>query len=326
MSDPNTRRILSLDGGGAKGVFQAKFLSHFINLWGINPAEIWKYFDVICGTSVGGMQALYYATGGTPDNALNFMHESAPAIFSTSTIIPGIQATVLDKLGTMILGGSFYPPNVLIATLNSFFGTETMQDCQTNTLITSYNYDTDTPVLFSNASFPDSSGENALIADVALATSSAPLYFPQANIGGVRYIDGAMIKNNPEWLGYAVGQVVKPQANRTCVLSIGCGLGDIGFHDVPTPPPDESNMAFLFRTIGIAINGAQEVDAKQMDLVDNYSLDKIYSYRANAFFENPYNDLDNTTEDAFDYRVAKATEVFNSDISDISAFLGHLMA
>jgi predicted acylesterase/phospholipase RssA len=326
MADPNTRRILALDGGGAKGVFQAQFLSHFVNLWGINPNELWKHFDVICGTSVGGIQALYYATGGSPDDALDFMHDSSPAIFSTSTVVPGEQATILDKLSTMLLGGSFYPPDVLIATLNSFFGVQTMQDCKTNTLITSYNYDTDTPVLFSNNSFPDSQGENELLANVALATSAAPLYFPQANIGGVRYIDGAMIKNNPEWLGYALGQVVKPLANRTCVLSLGCGLGNVGFHDVPTPPPDESNMAFLFRTISIAINGGQETDAKQMDLVDNYSLDNLYAYRANAFFENPYNDLDLTTEEAFTYRTDKATEVFNGDISDISTFLGHLMA
>lgn len=326
MSDPNTRRILSLDGGGAKGIFQAKFLSQFVNLWGINPNELWKHFDVICGTSVGGIQALAYSTGVSPDEAMSFMLDSSPAIFSTSTIIPGIQATILDKLSTMILGGSFYPPNVLQATLNSFFGSKTMADCKTNTLITSYNYDTDTPVLFSNASFPDSSGETELISNIALATASAPLYFPQANIGGVRYIDGAMIKNNPEWLGYSLGQVVKPTANRTCILSIGCGLGNVGFHDVPTPPPDESNMSFLFRTISIAINGTQEVDAKQMDLVDNFSLDKVYAYRAQSVFETPYGDLDNTTTEASNYRMQKSVDLFNADISDISAFLGHLTA
>ena len=325
MSDPNTRRILSLDDGGAKGIFQAKFMSLFTQLWGINPNEIWKYFDVICGTSVGGIQALAYSTGVSPDENITFMLDSSPAIFSTSTVVPGIQATVLDKLATMILGGSFYPPDVLQATLNSFFGSKTMGDCQTNTLITSYNYDTDTPTLFSNVSFPDSSGETNLISDIALATSSAPLYFPQATVGGTRYV-GAMIKNNPEWLGYALGQVVKPLANRTCILSLGCGLGNIGFHDVPIPPPDESNMAFLFRTIGIAINGAQEVDAKQMDLVDNYSLDKIYAYRAQSVFEDPYNDLDNTTIEASNYRIQKAIDLFNSDISNISTFLGHLTA
>lgn len=326
MSDPNTRRILALDGGGAKGVFQAKFLSHFVNLWGINPNELWKHFDVICGTSVGGIQALFYATGGSPDEAVEFMLDSSPAIFSTSTIIPGVQATILDKLATMILGGSFYPSDVLISTLNSFFGTQTMGDCKTNALITSYNYDTDTPTLFSNVSFPDSSGETELISNVALATSSAPLYFPQANIGGIRYVDGAMIKNNPAWLGYSLGQIVKPTANRTCILSIGCGLGNVGFHDVPTPPPDESNMAFLFRTISISINGSQETDAKQLDLVDNYSLDKIYSYRANAVFDSPYGDLDLTTPESSTYRMQKATDLFNSDISDISTFLGHLVA
>jgi patatin-like phospholipase/acyl hydrolase len=58
VADPNTIRVLSLDGGGMRGIFEAKFMEQFVQLWGINPNEIWKYFDVICGTSVGGLQAL----------------------------------------------------------------------------------------------------------------------------------------------------------------------------------------------------------------------------------------------------------------------------
>jgi len=54
MADPNTLRILSLDGGGMKGLYSATFMKNFVQLWGIDPYEIWKYFDVITGTSVGG--------------------------------------------------------------------------------------------------------------------------------------------------------------------------------------------------------------------------------------------------------------------------------
>ena len=51
-------RILSLDGGGIRGLFSATFLEKFCNDAGINGNELWKYFDIICGTSIGGIQAI----------------------------------------------------------------------------------------------------------------------------------------------------------------------------------------------------------------------------------------------------------------------------
>lgn len=327
MADPNTIRILSLDGGGMRGIFEAKFLEQFVQLWGINPNEIWKYFDVICGTSVGGIQALGFANGLSPSDMMDFFVEDGPWIFSTSSIIPGVRATTLDKLATMILGGSFYPNDALVARLGDVFGDLTLTELKTNTLITSYNYDTQTPVLYSNLVFPGSSGQNEFAKNVALATASAPLYFPKANWGTNNFIDGGVIKNNPAMLGYAQGQIVKPTANRVCILTLGTGLGPIGFHDSPTPPPEESNMSFLFSLIGIGITGTQETDAKELSLVDLYSLNNIYTYRAQTPLDPEQDtELDNTTPEFIDYMTTTAVDYFQDDIVAISNFLGHLTA
>jgi predicted acylesterase/phospholipase RssA len=297
----------------------------FVQLWGIAPNEIWKYADILCGTSAGGLQALGYAIGLTPTDMLNFFLEAGPSIFSTSTIIPGVRATTLDKIATMILGGSFYPNTNFIAKLDETFGDLTMTDLKTNTLVPSYNYDTDSPTLFSNIIFPGSSGQNEFIKNVGLATSSAPLYFPRANFGGANYIDGGVVKNNPSNLGYALGQVVKPTANRSCILSSGSGLTKIGFHDNPTPPPEESNMSFLFSLIGICITGTQEVDAKELNLIDLYSLDKRYTYRAQTLLDLERDtELDNATTDFTDYMQQTAVDYFQDNITAISNFLGHL--
>jgi predicted acylesterase/phospholipase RssA len=327
MADPNTIRVLSMDGGGMRGIFEAKFLEQFVQLWGINSNEIWKYFDVICGTSAGGLQALGYANGLSPTDMLNFFIEDGPWIFSTSSILPSVRATTLDKLATMILGGSFYPNDAFIEKLNEVFGDQTMSDMKTNTLITSYNYDTNTPTLFSNIIFPDSTGQTELVKNVGLATAAAPLYFPRANWGTYNYIDGGTIKNNPAMLGYALGQIVKPVANRVCILSIGAGLGEIGFHDTPTPPPDESNMAFLFSLIGIGISGGQETDAKELSLVDLYSLNNIYTYRAQTPLDPTQDtELDNTSPEFIDYMTTTCIDYFQDNITAISNFLGHLTA
>lgn len=329
MSDPNTVRILALDGGGMRGVFSIKWMEEFVNLWGIDPNEIWKYFDVIAGTSVGGLQALGYAAGMSPANMTSFMNDWGQWIFSTSTIIPGIRATTLDKIATMVFGGSFYPNTNLLSALVSLFGTLNLSNLNTNTLITSYDSTTNTPVLFSNRVFPGSSGTGTeLIKNVGLATSAAPLYFPRANWGGDNFVDGGVIKNNPAMLGYMLGNIIKPAAKRTCILSIGCGIGDIGFGEPPVdPPPDESNMSFIFSLLGITINGAQETDAKMLDNISQYTLKPIYSYRANAQLD-PTRDteLDNTSSSFVTYMQDLATTSFNNDLVNISNFLAHLTA
>lgn len=329
MSDPNTLRILSIDGGGMRGCYSIQWMQEFVNLWGISPNEIWKYFDVICGTSAGGLQALGYAAGLSPADLMTFLTDAGPWIFSTSSVTPGVRATTLDKVFTMVFGGSFYPNTNFISELNGLFGSLTLQNLNTNTLITSYDYTTDTPVLFSNRTFPNSSGSTELIQNVGLATATAPFYFPSATWGGGNeFLDGACIKNNPAMLGYMLGNVVKPNANRTCILSIGSGLGDIGFGTAPVdPPPDESNMSFIFSLFSILITGTQETDAVLLENLDQYTLQNLYTYRSNAQLDPALDtELDNSTTDFITYMRGLATTTFNGDLVKISDFLAHLTA
>jgi len=333
MADPNTLRVLSLDGGGTRGILGATFMKRFVELWGINPNEIWKYFDVICGTSIGGIQALGYSTGLSPDNIITFMRTQSPWIFSTSSVVPGVRATTFDKLATMILGGSFYSNTNFKAALSTQFGSGVMNSLLTNTVVTSYDYDTNTPVLFSNVDFPSSTGQNEFISNVALATSAAPLYLPRAQWPVLetvsdRYLDGACVKNNPAMLGIAVGKALKLSANRMCVLSVGSGLGDIGFHTVPGGiPPDETNMSFIFSLLGITISGAQEVDAESLNLIDQHSADNTYYYRFQSILDPSQDtEIDNSTSGYFDYMQGAANDQFDANIVDITNFLAHLTA
>lgn len=330
MADPNTVRILSIDGGGMRGTFSVQWMYEFVNLWGIPQDQIWKYFDVIVGTSAGGLQAIGYSRGMTPTTMMSLLVDDGPRIFSTSSIVPGIRATTLDKFATMVFGGSFYPNVAFKDVLNTLFGTDTMQDLKTNALITSYNYTTNTPVLFSNRTFPNSSGPNEFLKNVGLSTSSAPLYFPPATwTDSLSYLDGACIKNNPALLGYMLANIVKPNANRTCILSIGSGLGDIGFGEPPVtpPPPDESNMSFIFSLLSIIITGTQETDALLLQNIDDFTLQNIYTYRANAQLDPLIDtELDNSTPEFISYMQNLATTTFNNDITSISNFLAHLVA
>lgn len=247
----NTLRILSIDGGGMKGLISASFFSHFVTLWGINPAEIWDQFDVIAGTSVGGIQALGYAMGQSPSDMINFFRTDGPWIFTTDESNPSIVPSTLSKVNTIIGGPlsnpTFYQndPDINIGqtrlknTLDTVFGSNTMQALQTNVVIPSFERNdvdpefsqlTNRPVYFSNSEVvPVLEGQDNLIADVGMATSAAPLYFAPWVIGEDSFIDGCTTQNNPASFALSVAQALKPTANRYCVLSLGTGLGDVGF-------------------------------------------------------------------------------------------------
>lgn len=244
MADPNTIRILELDGGGARGYFSLCWLEKFVNQWGINPEDVAKNFDIICGTSVGGMMALSLAYGLTPDNnpttgMFKFFTETAPYIFSLSSLIPSWTPNLPTKVGLILADIPFYQSSgptadsygygLLVKSLEDTFGTDTLQNLKTNVVIPSYRTNTKSFVLFSNINNGRFIGQNALIKDVALATGSPPVYMPSWSFNGNTYIDGGVYQNNPAAFGLTLGKIMKPNAKRVCILSLGTGLGEIGF-------------------------------------------------------------------------------------------------
>ncbi len=350
MSDPNTLRILSFDGGGARGYMSLVWFKRFIQTWGINPAALAQQFDVICGTSVGGIVALAYAFGKTPDEIEPFFVESAPYIFSTTSFIPSSRPGLVTKVGLALANIPFYQSSgpteedygagLLRVTLQNEFGTNTLQNLQTNVIIPSYQYDNSKYVLFSNLNYPEFIGQNELISNVALATSAAPLYLPSILFGGHEYLDGGIYENNPAEFGRTLAQMVKPRANRYCILSIGTGLGEMGFDpgnpDIIDPRVDPALIALLniaadstiiFSLFDIAMVGGQESTAQALYLEATNTLSQLYYYRFQPQLDlNINTELDNTDPEIYTYYSTTANNNFNEDIDNISIFIGHLEA
>jgi len=71
-------QILSLDGGGIKGIFSAAVLTHLEEDLQINVAD---HFDLITGTSTGGIIALCLGLGMRPRDIVRFYVDQGPLIF-----------------------------------------------------------------------------------------------------------------------------------------------------------------------------------------------------------------------------------------------------
>jgi uncharacterized protein len=383
MSDPNTVRVLSLDGGGMRGYISCVFMDLFVQQWGISPNEIWKYFDVITGSSIGGIQAMAYSIGLSPSDISGFFTNDGQWVFTTSTSTPSSQPSTLTKINTIVGGPfsdpTFYPSNIpgigtmrLKSGLTTTFGSNTLQNALTNVIITSfekndanpdYAQTTNTPVYFSNSSIvPALSGQNSSMVNVGMATSAAPLYFAPWNIGDNSYIDGGVTQNNPASFGLAVARALKPSANRFCVLSIGTGLGDVGFppttsfikakkeiielnnnpkvygekwklssKQVKNLQTVANNLGALeganliMYLLGAMSTGPQEIAAQELNIISNYAISNLYNYRMQYYLQPDLDtELDDSTPAILAYYKSSVTDYFNSDISNITNFISRL--
>src|SRR5688572_17916433 len=117
-----TFNILSLDGGGIRGMFSAAVINHLEQQCNV---AIEDHFNLIVGTSTGAIIALGLASGLGSEQILSFYNEFGPKIFSGSG---GISYFFRPK----------YDNDRLIEALKATFGDRTMNDLKTPVCIASY--------------------------------------------------------------------------------------------------------------------------------------------------------------------------------------------
>jgi len=205
-------RILSLDGGGIKGTFSAAFLARLEELTG---KSVVRHFDLIAGTSTGGIIALALGLGLPAEKVLGFYLEDGPKIFP----VTGIRRRALRHWVR-----SKHQVDALRTAVKEILGDRKLGESQTRLVIPAFDAVSGDIKLFKTAHHPRFKLDYRLLAsDIALATSAAPTYFPVFHSGdGSRFMDGGIWANNPAAVAVteAVGVLgVAPQVIE--VLSVG---------------------------------------------------------------------------------------------------------
>jgi len=183
-------RILSVDGGGIRGLYAAVLLDRLTR----EVPTLVNSVDLVAGTSTGGVIALGLAHGLAPADLVALYRDRAKEIFDDSWLDD------LKDLGG--LTGADYDNDKLKALLEDVFGKKTrLKQLKKRVLVPTFDLDNESPdprkrmwkpKFFHNYPGPDSDGAE-LVVDVALRTSAAPTYFPTYQ----GYIDGAVVANNP---------------------------------------------------------------------------------------------------------------------------------
>ncbi|EOX91376.1 PREDICTED: patatin-like protein 1 [Theobroma cacao] len=204
--------VLSIDGGGIRGIIPATILS-FLELKlqeldGEN-ARIADYFDVIAGTSTGGLMTAMLTTpdeNGRPlfkgKDIAPFYLKHGPKIFPRSNY----------KRMTMKMNALMRPKyngKYLRKIICKVLGNRRLHETLTRVVIPTFDIKLLQPTVFSTFEAKIDTSKDALLSDICISTSSAPTYFPaytfktkdsEGNDREFHLVDGGIAANNPALL------------------------------------------------------------------------------------------------------------------------------
>jgi patatin-like phospholipase/acyl hydrolase len=217
-------RVLALDGGGIRGIIPATLLAEIEQRCGKRIGEM---FDLIAGTSTGGILALGLTT---PDpshpRSPRYRAEDLVSLYAEKGHLI-FRSSLWYRLVTLFgLFGSKYAVSGLEATLRAYFGDARLREAVTEVLITSYDLESrDSWFLARHKALADE-GSDFLVRDVARATSAAPTYFrPQRLLQQppTAMVDGGVFANNPAMCAYVEAIKLHPEQRDIFVVSLGTG-------------------------------------------------------------------------------------------------------
>jgi patatin-like phospholipase/acyl hydrolase len=218
-------KILSIDGGGIRGIIPAMVLAEIEKRTGQPIAHL---FDLIAGTSTGGILAV----------GLAIPRDASTPLYSASQLIDlyakqGARIFSRSLLHRLAACGNLrrekYTSVGIEQVLLDYFGESRLRDAVTGLLITSYEIERSFPFFFRSAIARERADYDFPAREVARATSAAPTYFPPMKLpsgtheGHYTLIDGGMFANNPAACALVEARTTHAAANDFLVVSLGTG-------------------------------------------------------------------------------------------------------
>jgi patatin-like phospholipase/acyl hydrolase len=215
-----TYNILSLDGGGLRGLITTTLLER---IEAAAPGFL-ANASLIVGTSTGGILALALAQGLAPYRIMRMYLDDGPQIFHRS---------LGRKIGSLLgLREAKYNNDGLKKALQEVFGDSKLKDLGKRVAVTAFKLDDQTtfpptwrPKIFHNYPGEDSDGEERVV-NVALRTANAPTFFPSSD----GYVDGGTFAGNPSVV--ALAQALDPRSqlgkmrDLSCIRLLSVGTGE----------------------------------------------------------------------------------------------------
>lgn len=210
-------KVLCIDGGGILGLLPCYVIYELENRY-LNGTSIVNEFDLIVGTSTGGIIVLALGQQMSIEEVITFYESRGSVLFPNTSI----RRKLLKFLRFIVPP---YSIEDLEFELLSVFGDKILKTASKPTCITSLEGNSGMPRVFKTPHHPDFyKDQNERIADVALSTAAAPTFFAPSFRNGHAFIDGGVWANNPAMVGVTEALScfdIKPAQIR--LLSLGWG-------------------------------------------------------------------------------------------------------
>lgn len=216
-------RILSIDGGGIRGIFPAAVLAGLEERY-LGGRSVADYFDIITGTSTGGIIALGLAAGLTAADLCQLYIERGNEIF------PPHGRGLVGRLGRRLSAWRrlllySYDQDALAEVLKERLGGLKLGSARARLCIPSFEGVHGEVYIFKTPHHPDFRRDlHEPMLKVALATSAAPTYFRPLQDAGYNFVDGGVWANNPIMIALTEALTsFTVTRNQIRILSLGCG-------------------------------------------------------------------------------------------------------
>jgi uncharacterized protein len=301
-------RILSIDGGGIRGLIPVRVLAEVEERCGKPIAEL---FDVIAGTSTGGILALGLSCPQPQYSAADLARlyvEQGEEIFPKRLI--NVRQLYDEK----------YSNEGLQRALRATLGDARLKDARTRVLVTAYDIETRTPVFFRSERAKEDDDRDFLMREVALATSAAPTYFEPARVGEppMALVDGGVFANNPGMCAY-VDRYTPGELGDVTMVSLGTGqlTRPLRYDDAK----DWGLLSWGLRVLDVVFDGVSDtVDHQLKTLLGTGYL------RLQTELDLANDDMDDAGRENIEYLEREAQQLIDASEQELAGLCAKLTA
>jgi len=325
-------RILSIDGGGIKGIVPAVVLLHLEKLLkqlsNNQNSRIHDYFDLFSGASTGAIIIAGLLSPDknnrpkySPEEILDLYLENGHIIFNSSLFqeIKSVSGIVNVK----------YDPDGLESVFEKYFGKSELKGLLKPSLIPVYDLSRGKNYFFRQQKALTSPRHNFYVKDLLRGATSALSYFPPAQISTVNglehrcFIDGGVFANNPALSAYAEFRYHNSQlhAKNTMMLSLGTGRKTTNLDCEVTA--NWGAAEWLYQGSYLTSNAVASAS--------DYQLNAVYDNKPNylrldaSFDDEQSSSMDNTDKEYLDYLISLGESIVKEKQSEINTFAEELI-
>ena len=321
MATKFKRRILSIDGGGIRGIIPAIVLNYIEERTGKRIATM---FDFIAGTSTGGILALGL-TRKNSDSSINREPEY------TAAELVNFYRKYGQKVFNQNIPMSFdellqpkHNPQGRQEVLKELLGEAKVEDALREIFITSYDLELREPIFFtSNPQAEETESRNSRkickgfkMIEAAMATSAAPTFFPPYKLPTVHHtaegyyalVDGGIFANNPSSLAMMEAMIsykrnTGEELRRADTLVVSLGTGSLTRKYKYSDVKNWGQIKWAIPLLNVVLDGQSESVAYQLDqlMVTEGENRNYYRFQLQLSGENAHDQMDNASPSNIEY-------------------------